>query len=127
MRGLAGGEKGYERFPRLLAKSFVFLNVYCHSVKEEHDPRGPEGPYRFQDKSVPVLLIKRWNGETIIQQLGFNPQPEPAKRTLARLVERALKKHGPVLPPKALRPLMKGYEGVEYAEEWTDRLESWAL
>ena len=56
MRGLAQGEKGYEKFPELFKKHFVFLNVYCRSVAEEHNARGPEGPYQFKDRSVPVLV-----------------------------------------------------------------------
>jgi hypothetical protein len=110
VRGLATGEKGYEAYRKLFQAKFVFLNVYTTSVEAEHAPRGPEGPYRFEDKSVPVILFKRWNGETIVQQLGFQPDPEPAKRALAQLVDRVLKEHGPVVPPKALRPLLKAFE-----------------
>ena len=99
----------------MLRKNFIFLNVYCTSVADEHDPRGPEGPYQFKDRSVPVLLFKKWNGETINQTLGFSPDPKTAKRRLAQLVESALKKHGKVSPPKALKPLIKSYEkGMKY-------------
>lgn len=110
MRGLAAGEKGYEAYKKILQTKFVFLNEYTTSVKAEEDPRGPEGPYRFQDQSVPVLVLKRWNGETLVQQLGFQPNPEQAKRALAQIIDKALKDHGPVVPPKALRPLVKSFE-----------------
>jgi len=113
VRALAAGEKDYEKYRKIFRENFVFLNVYTKSVAEEHDPRGPEGPYRFVDKSVPVLVFKRWNGETILQQLGFQPNPEHAKRSLAQIVDRVLKKHGPVIPPKALRPLLKRWEKAE--------------
>ena len=101
VRGLAAGEKGYEKYKKLFQTKFIFLNEYCTSVKAEHDPRGPEGPYRFQDRSVPVLLFKRWDGKTLIQQLGFQPNPEQAKKRLASFVDKALKENGPVVPPKA--------------------------
>lgn len=113
MRGLASGEKGYEKYKKIFAESFVFLNEYTTSVQAEHDPRGPEGPYRFQDRSVPVLVFKRWNGETIVQQLGFQPDPEQAKRSLAQIVDRVLKKHGPVVAPKKLRPLLKSWDKAQ--------------
>ena len=113
MRGLGTGEKGYEKYRKIFRKSFIFLNEYTTSVQAEHDPRGPEGPYQFKDRSVPVLVFKRWNGETIVQQLGFNPQPEQAKRALAQIVDRVLKKHGPVVAPKALRPLLKGWKKAQ--------------
>jgi len=115
VRGLAAGEKGYEKYKKLFQTKFIFLNEYCTSVKAEHDPRGPEGPYRFQDRSVPVLLFKRWDGKTLIQQLGFQPNPEQAKKSLARYVDKALKENGPVVPPKALRPLLKAQKkGMEH-------------
>ncbi|MFQ5845016.1 MAG: hypothetical protein ACE5JG_08515, partial [Planctomycetota bacterium] len=110
VRGLTAGEEGYEKFPKILKKSFVFLNEYTTSVQAEHDPRGPEGPYRFQDRSVPVVVVKKWNGETILQQLGFNADATQAKRSLARIVERAVKKHGPIAPPKEIRKLLKSYD-----------------
>jgi len=113
VRGLAAGEKGYEKYKKLFEEKFVFLNEYTTSVQAEHDPRGPEGPYRFQDRSVPVLVFKRWDGETLIQQLGFYPDPTQAKRSLAQYVDRALKKNGPVVPPKHLRPLLKAFEKGE--------------
>jgi hypothetical protein len=115
VRGLAAGEKGYESYAKLFKQSFVFLNEYTTSVQAEHDPRGPEGPYRFTDRSVPVLVIKRWDGETIVQQLGFIADPAQARRSLAQIVDRAVKKHGPVIPPKALRPLIKSLEKGEAA------------
>jgi hypothetical protein len=113
VRGLASGEKDYEKYKKLFQEKFVFLNEYTTSVEAEHAPRGPEGPYRFEDRSVPVILFKRWDGKTLIQQLGFNPDPEQAKRALAQLVDKALKENGPVLAPKALRPLLRSYESAE--------------
>ncbi len=110
MRGLAAGEKDYESYRKILQTKFVFLNEYTTSVAAEEAPRGPEGPYRFQDRSVPVLLLKRWNGETLVQQLGFQPDAEQAKRALAQIIDKALKDHGPVVPPKALRPLLKSQD-----------------
>ena len=111
MRSLATGEKDYEKYPKLFKKNFVCLNEYTTSVAAEHDPRGPEGPYRFVDRSVPVIVFKRWDGETLVQQLGFGGGPN----AFARLVDRALKKNGPVAPPKALRPLLKAHKkGLEH-------------
>jgi hypothetical protein len=118
VRGLASGEKGYEPYKKIFQTKFVFLNEYTTSVKAEEDPRGPEGPYRFQDKSVPVLVLKRWNGETLVQQLGFYADPAQAKRALAQIIDKALKDHGPVVPPKALRPLLKSFDaGMAHLEK----------
>jgi hypothetical protein len=110
VRGLAAGEKDYEAYRKIFQTKFVFLNEYTTSVAGEEQPRGPEGPYRFQDRSVPVLVLKRWSGETLVQQLGFQPDAAQAKRALAQIVDKALKDHGPVVPPKALRPLLKSFE-----------------
>ena len=93
MRGLAAGEKGFEKLSKTLKDNFVFLNVYCTSVAAEHDPRGPDGPYQFKDRSVPVLVFKKWNGETLKQQLGFYSDPRVGRDTLVSMVEQALKKH----------------------------------
>lgn len=114
MRSLANGEKDFEKYPKILKKNFVFLNEYTTSVQAEHDPRGPEGPYRFVDRSVPVVLFKRWDGETLVQQLGFGGGP----KAFQRLLDRALKKNGPVSPPKALKPLLKAHKkGMEHLEK----------
>ena len=106
MRGLTSGKKGYEKWPKLLQKNFVFLNEYTTSIAEEHEPRGPEGPYSFKDRSVPVLVVKKWNGDTIVQQLGWGG----AESRLEQILSSAIKKNGPVAPPKALRPLLKSYK-----------------
>ena len=113
MRVLASGEGEFRKYKKLLQEKFVLLNVYCRSVKEEHDPRGPEGPYQFTDRSVPVLVFKRWDGKTLIQQLGFQSDTEAATKSLVRFVDKALKENGPVVPPKALRPLLKGFAKAE--------------
>ena len=111
MRGLATGAEDYEKFPKILKKNFVMLNVYCRSVAEEHDPRGPEGPYQFKDRSVPVIVFKKWDGETLAQHLGFGG----GTRRLAQWVESALKKNGRVAAPKALKPLNKAFaKGEEH-------------
>ena len=89
------------------------MNVYTKSVKDEHDPRGPEGPYRFTDRSVPVLVIKKWDGETLKQQLGFVRDVKAGTKALARTIEKAAKDNGPIAPPKALRPLLKAYAKAE--------------
>ncbi len=117
MRALAVGKGDYKKYKKLLQEKFILLNVYCRSVKEEHDPRGPEGPYQFTDRSVPVLLFKRWNGETLVQQLGFASSIDRATPALARFVDKALKKNGPVAPPKALRPLLKSMKKAEASLE----------
>ena len=64
-------DKKLRKTTKAMREKFVFLNVYCQSVKDEHDPRGPEGPYRFEDTSVPVIVIKKWDGTTLKQQLGW--------------------------------------------------------
>lgn len=110
MRGLAAGEEGYEKYRKIFQEKFVFLNEYTTSVQAEHEPRGPEGPYRFHDRSVPVLVLKRWDGRTLVQQLGFVSDPAQGRRQLAAWVDKALKENGPVLPPKQLRPLLKSME-----------------
>ncbi len=114
MRGLTSGKKGYEKWPKLFQKNFIFLSEYTTSVAEEHEPRGPEGPYRFKDRSVPVLVIKKWNGDTIVQQLGW----AGAENRLEQILSSAIKKNGPVAPPKALRPLLKSYnKGGEHLKK----------
>ncbi|MHC4953597.1 MAG: hypothetical protein ACYTGZ_06885 [Planctomycetota bacterium] len=113
MRVLAEGKGDYKKYKKLLQEKFICLNVYCKSVADEHNPRGPEGPYQFKYKSVPVLLFKRWNGETLVDQFGFTPNVEQGTKRLANFIDRALKKNGPVSPPKALRPLLKGYAKAE--------------
>lgn len=115
MRGLLGEDQEFAKLAKKMKESFVFLNVYTQSVAEEHEPRGPEGPYRFTDRSVPVLVIKKWDGESLVHQLGFQPDPKLGKPALERYVETALKKNGPVVPPKALRPLIKNFNAGEKA------------
>ena len=89
-----------------LRKNFVFLNAYCTSVADEHEPRGPEGPFQFVDRSVPVYVIKSFEGKTFKQQLGFG-RGAPATNALATDLRSALKQNGVVVAPKKLRPLMK--------------------
>lgn len=110
-----GEEKKHQALSRDLAKKFVFLNVFCKSVKEEHDPRGPDGPYQFVDRSVPVVVVKRWDGETLMQQLGWSPSG--GARRMGQILEKAMKDNGPVAPPKALRPLLKAMAKAEKALE----------
>ena len=109
VRGLASGEKGFESLQKKLKKSVVFLNVYTRSVAEEHDPRGPDGPYQFKDRSVPVYVIKKWSGETFTQSLGFSSDQKAGNRGVAKALEDALKKNGPITAPKAMRPLLKAF------------------
>lgn len=90
-----------------MRERFVFLNVYTKSVKEEHDPRGPEGPYQFKDRSVPVIVVKKWDGETLNQTLGFVRDEKQGMRRLASILEKAAKDNGPVQAPKQLKPLLK--------------------
>lgn len=119
VRALAAGQaqnnqtedKKLKKFAKDLTKKFVFLNVYCRSVKEEHDPRGPDGPYQFVDKSVPVVVIKRWDGKTFKQQLGWNASW--GVDGLVKMLEKAAKENGPIAPPKALRPLLKAMAKAE--------------
>jgi soluble cytochrome b562 len=113
VRALLDDEKKLKKTARDLREKFVFLNVYCRSVKDEHDPRGPEGPYQFKDRSVPVVVIKKFDGTTLKQQLGWGG----GARQLAQIVEKAVKDNGPVAPPKALRPLLKAYAKAERALE----------
>jgi hypothetical protein len=82
------------------------VNYWCTSVQAEHDPRGPDGPYQFKDRSVPLFIIKKWDGEELIHQLGF--PSSGGDKAVARWVEKAVKDNGPVTPPKALKPLLKG-------------------
>ncbi len=111
MRDLLKDKKKLKKTARDLQKKFIFLNAYCRSVADEHKPRGPKGPYQFTDRSVPVLVIKQWDGKTLKQQLGWGG----AARRLAGIVDKAVKKNGPVAPPKALRPLLKAYEKAQDA------------
>lgn len=109
MRALLTDKKKLKKTAQDLREKFVFLNVYCRSVKDEHDPRGPEGPYRFQDRSVPVVVIKKFDGTTLKQQLGWGG----SARQLAQIVDKAVKDNGPVAPPRALRPLLKSWEKAQ--------------
>ena len=111
MRGLASGAEGFEAFPKHLKKNFVLVNYYCTSVAEEHDPRGPEGPYQFQDRSVPLFVIKDWEGKTLVQQLGF--PSSGGTKAVSRWIEKAMKANGPVVPPKNLKPLIKAMKAAE--------------
>ncbi len=114
VRALAAGkteDKKLKKFAKDVSKKFVFLNVYCRSVKEEHDPRGPDGPYQFVDKSVPVVVIKRWDGKTFKQQLGWNQSW--GVDGLAKMLQKAAKDNGPIAPPKALRPLLKAMAAAD--------------
>ena len=40
MRDLLKDTKKHKKTAAALREKFVFLNVYCKSVKDEHDPRG---------------------------------------------------------------------------------------
>ncbi len=113
MRALLEDQKKLKKTAKALREKFVFLNVYCKSVKDEHDPRGPEGPYQFKDRSVPVVVVKKFDGTTLKQQLGWGG----GARQLAQIVDKAVKDNGPVAPPKALRPLLKSYEKAQKALE----------
>ncbi len=111
MRDLLKDTKKHKKTAAALREKFVFLNVYCKSVKDEHDPRGPEGPYQFKDRSVPVVVVKKFDGTTLKQQLGWGG----GARQLAQIVDKAVKDNGPVAPPKAMRPLLKYYEKAQKA------------
>ncbi|MHC4077774.1 MAG: hypothetical protein ACYST0_04930 [Planctomycetota bacterium] len=111
MRDLLNDTKKNKKIAKALREKFVFLNVYCRSVKDEHDPRGPKGPYQFKDRSVPVVVIKKFDGTTLKQQLGWGG----GANRLAHIVDRAVKDNGPVAPPKALRPLLKSFAKAQKA------------
>jgi hypothetical protein len=87
------------------------VNFYCKSVAEEHDPRGPEGPYQFKDRSVPLFVIKKWDGTTLSHQLGF-PRTGGDK-AVAGWIEKALKENGPITPPQALKPLIQAMKKAQ--------------
>lgn len=110
MRGLAAGDKGYEKYPKLLRDNFICVNVFTTSVEEETQPRGPKGAFQFTDKSVPVLVIKKWDGTTISQDLGFVTNEDIGKKSLAKSLDAAMDKNGPVMPPKLLAPLVRSYD-----------------
>lgn len=113
MRALLDDKKELKKTAAALREKFVFLNVYCKSVEDEHDPRGPEGPFQFNDRSVPVVVIKKFDGTTLKQQLGWGG----GAKQLAQIVDKAVRDNGPVAPPKALRPLLKAYEKAQQALE----------
>jgi len=99
----SGDDKRYEKARELLKSDFVVLNVYPKSVKDEHEPRGPKGPFQFMDRSVPVLIMKSSKGETLYRQLGwFAGQPGIDRFTEA--VREARKNNGPVNPPAEKTP-----------------------
>ena len=80
-----------------MAEDFVFLNVYCQSVEDEHKPRGPKGPFQFNDRSVPVFVIKDHTGKTLVQQLGWSRSPDPDR--LAEMLKKAHRKASPIKSP----------------------------
>ena len=112
MRSLAGGDKGYKDFPKLLRSKFVFLNAYCTSLAAEKAPRGPDGPYQFVDKSVPVYVIKNWEGKTFVQELGYS-SGDSATKALGRILKEVLKKNGAVSAPKQIKALTKIWKKAE--------------
>ncbi|MFK7743131.1 MAG: hypothetical protein AB8H80_22645 [Planctomycetota bacterium] len=111
MRGLLKDDNKHKLTSAALRKKFVFLNAYCASGAEEHEPRGPDGPFQFNDRSVPVLVIKKCDGTTFEQQLGWAGGAE----RLAPVVEKAIKANGPIAAPKALRPLQKSFDKAQAA------------
>ncbi|NNC88539.1 MAG: hypothetical protein HKN82_08800 [Akkermansiaceae bacterium] len=95
----SGEDERHEKARELLKTDFVLLNIYPRNVEEEHLPRGPEGPFQFTERSVPVLIIKDSEGKTLYSQLGWFAGEAGVDR-FAEAVEEARRKNGPVKPPE---------------------------
>lgn len=96
---LAQGALGFERYASVLKDRFVVLRVGIGSEDEAFGPRGPEGPFRFEARDVPNLIIKRWDGLTLVNQRSFYPDSQEALRLLASLIDEALARHAANPPP----------------------------
>ncbi len=105
-KGLAALDEDADLGP-LVIQNFVCVKVYCHSVQEEEAPRGPAGPFQFQYRSVPALLVKDAQGKTLEDQFGMPGDHSGVMQILQRLVKSSLKKNGPVTAPKIFEALRK--------------------
>lgn len=110
---VAAGKDDFAPMRDHLKSKFVCLNVHVGSEPDETAPRGPEGPYRFQEKSVPVLVIKRWDGKTLVSQCGFTTDGEAGAESVAGMIEEAVEANGPIIEPKRLLALERSWEKVE--------------
>ena len=114
VRGVTSGDKGFEKYPQLIRDNFVCLNVYPSTGADETGLRGPKGPFQFQDKSLPVLVIKRWDGTTLVQQLGMIRADEAGgKRWIADFIDDSVSKNGTVIPPRFVIPLDTAFKKAE--------------
>lgn len=59
---------------------------------------------------MPVIVLKRWDGKTLKQQLGFPGDPKAGKQQLAQMIDAAVKDNGPIIAPKKFKALQAAYQ-----------------
>lgn len=94
------------------------LNVYCKSVKDEYGKRGPEGPYQFEGDGAPMLVVKRWDGTELYNNVGWVTDEKAGVDRIKGVAGDALSKNGDVVPvdAKSVAKLLTKYDaGVEMA------------
>ncbi len=94
-----GKNSKYAKYRRVLQDKFVCLCDFTKSTADEVGKRGPKGPYQIENKSVPVLVLKKWNGDELAIKYGFPTDKETAPALLATLIEQALDANGPIARP----------------------------
>ncbi len=94
-----------------LSEKFVCVKVFCNSVAEEEAPRGPAGPFQFQYRSVPAVLIKGPDGVMLEEQFGM-PDEAATRSRISQMITGALAKHGPIVPPETLAPILRQLEAI---------------
>lgn len=91
----------------VVAEHFVCVEVGCETPDDLFMPKGPEGPFRFQYRALPEILIKDASGATQGEQSGVTDEDAVALEQIRQLVLEAVKHHGPVLSPDLEKRLKK--------------------
>ncbi|MBI4882395.1 MAG: hypothetical protein HY812_22440 [Planctomycetes bacterium] len=100
MRVFAEGKNSkYAKYRKVLQDKFVCMCDFAKSTADEHGKRGPKGPYQHENQAVPVLVMKKWNGDELAIKYGFPTDKETAPALLAKLIDQALDENGPITRP----------------------------
>ena len=97
----------------ILGRNFVCVHVYCQTVDEESSPRSSRKypQFTFRDKSVPLIVVFDPEAQELEHQMGM--PKNGAETFLKGMIKSALKKHGPVAPPKEIAALRKDLEAAQ--------------